>query len=236
MDPHSLGHDDVLSVREDHSGVLWVGTKVGGVSALNVNTGRFVRYSFHPGESGNEAFAGVDNLYEDKDGILWLCTIDRGLLKLNPERNQFTRYSTDPADPKSLPHDWVYSLFEDREGMMWVGTRSGLSRFPRRPLPFVNYQHSAGNPNSLYRSMVWAVQGDSQGFLWMGTEGGLNRVDRKSGKFRYFPYRESQDRGQTKGSNSVPSTISTSPSRLPWFRRGSNAPDAANTGPGKTQG
>jgi signal transduction histidine kinase/ligand-binding sensor domain-containing protein/CheY-like chemotaxis protein/HPt (histidine-containing phosphotransfer) domain-containing protein len=186
MDPHSLGHDDVLSVREDHSGVLWVGTKVGGVSALNVNTGRFVRYSFHPGESGNEAFAGVDNLYEDKEGILWLCTIDRGLLKLNPERTQFTRYSTDPADPKSLPHDWVYSLFEDREGMMWVGTRSGLSRFPRRPLPFVNYQHSAGNPNSLYRNMVWAVQGDSQGFLWLGTEGGLNRVDRNSGQFTLY--------------------------------------------------
>ncbi len=77
----------------------------------------------------------MNNLYEDKEGVLWLCTIDRGLLKLDPERTQFTRYSTDPADPKSLPHDWVYSLFEDREGMMWVGTRSGLSRFPRRASP-----------------------------------------------------------------------------------------------------
>jgi signal transduction histidine kinase/CheY-like chemotaxis protein/ligand-binding sensor domain-containing protein len=186
MNPHSLGHDYVLGVCEDHSGVLWAGTMAGGVSALDVKTGRFVRYSFHSRELGNEAFAGVNNLYEDEEGVLWLCTLDRGLLKLDPERTQFTRYSTDPADPKSLPHDTVLSLFEDREGIMWVGTQSGLSRFPRRPLPFVNYQHRAGNPNSLYRNMVWAVQGDSQGFLWIGTEGGLNRVDRKSGRFTLY--------------------------------------------------
>ena len=70
--------------------------------------------------------------------------------------------------------------------MMWVATDSGLSRFPRKPLPFVNYRHSANNPNSLYRNTVWGVQGDSQGFLWIGTDGGLNSVDRKNGRFTLY--------------------------------------------------
>ena len=33
--------------------------------------------------------------------------------------------------------------------MMWVGTWGGLSRFPRRPLRFVNYLNSASNPAGL---------------------------------------------------------------------------------------
>ena len=50
-DPHSLGHDFVGAIAEDRSGVLWLASNSGsGLSALDVKTGRFTRYSFHAEE------------------------------------------------------------------------------------------------------------------------------------------------------------------------------------------
>ena len=71
---------------------------------------------------------------------------------------------------------------------MWVGTRSGLSRFDRRPPSFVNYKHEAGNPNSLRDNEVQSVQADSQGFLWIGEEHGLNRLNPRTGEFTFYEH------------------------------------------------
>lgn len=185
--PNSLGHNYVGRVREDHSGILWLASTLGsGLSALDVNTGKFTRYSFHAEEPGEQSVVGVNSTFEDADGMLWLSTVDRGLLKLDRDRKTFIRYSKAPGDPNSLPHDTVHVVFEDAEGMMWVGTQSGLCRFPRTPPAFVDYKHSADNPNSLHDNMIWSVQEDSKGFLWIGTEDGLDRLDRSAGRFTLY--------------------------------------------------
>ena len=57
---------------------------------------------------------------------------------------------------------------------MWVGTEGGLSRFPRKPPPFVNYRHEPRNPNSLDDNPdLGPCMADSQGFLWIAGAGGL---------------------------------------------------------------
>ena len=82
------------SILEDQSGVLWVGSEfVGGLSALDVKSGEFTRYSFHSEQPGGQNVAGVTDIYEDRDGVLWLGTLDTGLLKLDRERKQVMRYA-----------------------------------------------------------------------------------------------------------------------------------------------
>jgi signal transduction histidine kinase/ligand-binding sensor domain-containing protein/DNA-binding response OmpR family regulator/HPt (histidine-containing phosphotransfer) domain-containing protein len=187
--PHSIGHNYVTSLLEDQSGVLWVASPNGsGLSALDVKTSKFTRYSFHTEELSSQSSTGVNRLFKDQDGTLWLCTLDRGLLKLDRERKTFTRYAHQPGDPNSLPHDAVQDLFEDAGGVMWVGTRSGLSRFPRRPPSFVNYQHESGNPNSLRDNEIQSVAADSQGFLWIGEEHGLNQLNPRTGEFKFYQH------------------------------------------------
>ena len=171
------------SILEDQSGVLWVGSEfVGGLSALDVKSGEFTRYSFHSEQPGGQSVAGVTDIYEDRDGVLWLGTLDTGLLKLNRERKQVMRYARQAGNPNGLHDNAVKTIFEDAEGVMWVGTQEGVSRFLKKQLPFVNYRHEPGNPHSLHDNTIRSVQGDSKGFLWIGTKLGLNRLDRRTGQ------------------------------------------------------
>src|SRR5947209_6645804 len=85
-DPESLGHDHVSAIDEDPSGVMWVASSFGsGLSALDVKTGRFTRYSFHEDVQGPQSLSGVNEIHVSRDGVVWLCTMDKGLLRLDGE-------------------------------------------------------------------------------------------------------------------------------------------------------
>jgi signal transduction histidine kinase/ligand-binding sensor domain-containing protein/DNA-binding response OmpR family regulator len=186
-DPRSLGYDNVGSIQEDQSGVLWVGSvHRGGLSAMDVKTGEFTRYSFHLEEPGGPGIAGVSTMYVDSDGVLWMGTRDGGLLRLDRNRRQVMRYGNQPANPYSLHNDAVKTIFEDAEGVMWIGTQDGISRFLRKPLPFVNHQLKPGNPHSLHDNTIRSVHGDSKGFLWIGTKLGFNQLDRRTGQVTLY--------------------------------------------------
>ena len=139
--PHSPGDDTsdqaLSQIREDHSGVLWVGNALG---TLDPKTGSLTPYAFRSKEPGGEIVTNVRAIQEDQDAVLWLGT-QNGLLALDRERKQFVRYIKNPANPHSLHNDDILSLFEDAEGNIWVGTQSGLSRFNRKPR-FINRQVS----------------------------------------------------------------------------------------------
>jgi ligand-binding sensor domain-containing protein/signal transduction histidine kinase/CheY-like chemotaxis protein len=184
--PRSPGddRDTALSlIREDHSGVLWVGNALG---TLDPKTGSATLYAFRSKGPGGEIVNFVRTIQEGRDGVLWVGT-ENGLLALDRERTQFVRYIKNPVNPHSLHDDDILSLFEDAEGNIWVGTQSGLSRFNRKPR-FINRQHEAGNAQSLVNNTIRAMQVDSQGALWVGTRRGLQRLDLKTGRFTYYQH------------------------------------------------
>lgn len=62
--PHSIGHNYVYCILEDRSGVLWVASPNGnGLSALDVKTGEFTRYSFHTEETSSQSVTGVNSVF-----------------------------------------------------------------------------------------------------------------------------------------------------------------------------
>ena len=124
-DPHSLGHDYVTAIAEDRSGVLWVASSFGsGLSALDVKTGRFTRYSFHGGGHRARPHRSERALRGPRRRPL-AVHLDRGPSEARPRRMRFVRYARDPTESNTLPNDTVLTLFEDAEGVMWVGTQSG---------------------------------------------------------------------------------------------------------------
>ena len=193
--PASLSNDNINSIFEDQSGVLWIGTRGGGLDRLvspilssskNYKEGSsptFIHYRHDPNNSNSLAGNNVDVIYEDQSGILWIGTYGAGLNKLIPSDKEgvpstFIHYKHDPTESNSLSHNVIRSIYEDQSGVLWIGTsEGGLNKFDRKKRKFTHYKREANNPNSLSTNSVSSFYEDHNGELWIGTYGGgLNKL------------------------------------------------------------
>lgn len=106
-------YGDVLALREDTSGNLWIGTAGGGLQRYY--DGKFTTWTTTNGLSNNFVWA----LHEDADGVLWIGT-ESGLNRF--ENNRFTVFTT----REGLPADLVNEILEDDLGNLWVGHDHGI--------------------------------------------------------------------------------------------------------------
>jgi signal transduction histidine kinase/ligand-binding sensor domain-containing protein len=190
QDNRSLSMDTITAIYEDSSGVLWIGTSLGGLNKLDRNIRRFAHYRNNPNNPISLGSDMVWAIYEDLVGSVWIGTSgpEGGLYRLDRENGHFTHYRSDPADPFSLPSTAVIVIYENRAGNLWVGSyEGGLSRFDRETGLFYNYKNDPDDENSLSSNIVWSILEDSTGAFWVGTlGGGLNRFDPESGNFTHI--------------------------------------------------
>ena len=196
----SLVSNEIHAIFEDHTGVLWIGTKEKGLHQYDPLKDAFIRIDYavdsrtsvlwsYQKDAGHSS--GVTNIFEDLNGVLWIGDYGDGLYQFEPASQTFTSFRYDPQDPTSISDDDVVSIFEDRAGVLWVATNFGLSKTDRFAKRFRQYRNDPGNPNSLSYSHVWSVWVDHMGMLWAGTtEGGLNRIDRETGIVTNFRHRD----------------------------------------------
>ncbi len=176
----------ILSLAEDPSGDLWVGTEGGGLARWRRASDDFVRYPPEPENPRGLSGDRVLIITVDRGGTVWLGTFEAGLNALDPESGEIRRYRHDPADPASLADDRIRAIYQDSDGDLWIGTMGGLHRFDRSRERFVRYRHDPADPRSLSDDRVRAIVEDSAGALWVGTFEGLNRLDGE-GFVRYLP-------------------------------------------------
>ena len=73
-----LDDDEVISIYEDKSGTIWVGTNNGGLNRFNRQNGRFTSYNNQlPG------FGCVISIYEDTRNRLWVGTYNGGVFSFD---------------------------------------------------------------------------------------------------------------------------------------------------------
>jgi PAS domain S-box-containing protein len=208
-DPSSLSHNQVISIHQDRSGTLWVGTFGGGLNQLVPDGAEmagephaaFVRYQHNPTDPHSLSHNVAASIYEDREGMLWVGTGGGGVNKLDLQPKRFTLYQHEPGNPNSLSASDVRAIYEDRFGDLWVGTQgSGLDRIERaanvgEPIRVTHYQYDAADPGSLSGNNVNTIAEDRDGSLWIGTTGaGFDRFDRETGTFvRYEPDPASPD-------------------------------------------
>lgn len=82
-DPSSLSSDVTMPLTREGNGVVWIGTKGGGLVAFDAHTQKFRAFTMQEGLPGNE----VVSMITDDDGVSWIGTtngISRCKLPQNP--------------------------------------------------------------------------------------------------------------------------------------------------------
>lgn len=185
-DANSLSYNEILSILEDRSGMLWIGTFHGGLNRYDPIAERFTHYRHDPADPNSLSHNIVRVICEDQDGRLWIGT-DGGLNRLDPGTGQFVRYLHDPDDPASLSNDAILAIAEDRDGTLWIGTDGGgLERYDADRDAFVHDRADRGGTGGLVDETVRAICEDAAGELWIGTDRGLVRLDRQGNRLERY--------------------------------------------------
>jgi len=173
--PNSLNDSHIWSIYESCSGgkrTLWIGTKTGGLSKLDRNTGQFTHYLHDPNDLKSIPSDNILSLFEDREKILWIGTYGDGLIKYDQRTHTFYQYLHDPENPHTISCNIIQSIFEDRDGVIWISTRTGgLNKYTRE----IDQFKQIG-----YRWRILKVIEDHTGILWIATRDGLKKLDRKT--------------------------------------------------------
>jgi ligand-binding sensor domain-containing protein len=149
-----LGSNIILTVLEDSQGVLWIGTRGGGLTCrLN---GLFRTFTTKDGLPSNF----VNDVIEGRDKALWIGT-EAGIFRLINGR-----ITVLGAADGFTSDSFVNAVVEDRRGVVWVGTSaSGLFAFENG--------RCTNRVDGRRVGAVLSLREDHTGVLWVGTSTGL---------------------------------------------------------------
>ncbi len=194
---NSLENNNVLSLFEDKSGIVWIGTAEKGIFKFDRRRTKFKFYTHDPFNPNSLSYNTIRSIYQDDDGVLWIGTLGGGLNKLNPGSDKFFHYKNDYGNKFSLSDNSISAILRDHEGYLWIGTwGNGLNKSltPNQVenLKFKNYTYTDVKNNDqkinqeISNNIIQVIYEDTDNSLWVGTGRGLNIYDRKSNGFKNF--------------------------------------------------
>jgi len=204
FDSTCIAENNILSLAEDQSGALWIGTANGGLNKFRIDTESFEHFRTDPRNTASISSDRVQFVYVDRTNNVYALTLAGGVDVFERSSNSFTHLRNDPDDPQSISGDGITAVYEDRRGNVWFGTRSGLNKLiigdrsdtTARSYLFRQYVHDPDDPTSLSDDNVVSIYEapTEAGILWIGTGfpqppfsgGGLNRLDTRTGRFKRF--------------------------------------------------
>jgi len=188
----TLSSDIVFEIYKDKSGVVWVGTKTGGLNKIDLGRVPFrhqISEAENPdGLNSNRVYGIVKSAV--KQDILWIGTYGGGLNMYDRDKNKFTYFSRNPAIANSIGSDSIHTLYEDPDEageVLWVGTgNAGLNRFDIANNSFKKYKYNPSDPSTISSDFIRQIYETRDGAFWIATNRGLNKFDRKKESFTRF--------------------------------------------------
>ena len=170
----------MISVYYDKEGILWIGTRGGGIVYFDFRQHSYMQYH---SKKHNEISAQV----ADKDGRIWLGTYHEGIMRSDQPYAKSRPLNFSPVgNQKEVP---VFCAIKDSCSNLWFGNASGnLICYDWRSDSFhiypLNYLGKKVN------SYIVALMIDSRYRFWVCTSAGLYLFDHQTGHFELFSLRE----------------------------------------------
>jgi ligand-binding sensor domain-containing protein/signal transduction histidine kinase len=187
-DPFSLSYNDVLCIRQDKTGGVWIGTDGGGVNHYDKRLNNFKLLSKNT-VPDNISIEQVRSITTDSDGALWIGTSNSGLTYADLNKNIFYTYHLSPFKKGVINYDRIVSLMEDKTGDIWIGTQgNGLLILDRKTKDIRKaFYPDAAPPFNLPDHTIWCMLPDAFNRVWVGTRNaGLCLIDRQKGFVKNF--------------------------------------------------
>ncbi len=96
---------------------IWIGTREGGLSYINIKTFRITSINLGP-------YTDIRTMAWDHKGKLWIGA-QNGLLQFDPKTLDYTIYNKENS---KISHEQIRSIYEDRSGNLWIGTLHKLNK------------------------------------------------------------------------------------------------------------
>ncbi|MEP5763666.1 MAG: two-component regulator propeller domain-containing protein [Halieaceae bacterium] len=215
---NSIEDPYVRSILFDDRGVIWVGTKSGGITRIypDGSTDQLTSKDDDKSLSSNRIW----KIFQDRQGRIWVGS-ESGLNLWLPEQDAFQQYRHDPSNPFSISDDLVYDITQDEGNVIWLGTFSGLSKWNPEITTFTHISRKENSLSTLSNNKISAFAEEPDGRIWVGTiGGGINLWEVSDNSFEVLSAQAGND--HSLGDNQVMSLLRDSENQL-WagtMRRG----------------
>jgi signal transduction histidine kinase/ligand-binding sensor domain-containing protein/AraC-like DNA-binding protein len=187
-DNESITDDEIFSLWNDRSDVLWIGTYFGGVNRMDPKESRIARYTnFHKLFNLGKAANHTRSIYADPSGRVWIAT-SKGVMVLP---DQYIRNSARKTPVQLFFRETDnYFVFGDMNANIYVSNNQGL--FIKRPgdnqfhlLKPTDTELNQGT------NFVFHALEDSDRMVWFFTLSGLLKYNPKNNTAEIFNPKDS---------------------------------------------
>lgn len=183
----SLSGNNITSLCKDREGVIWLGTRFGGLNKFDPYKQPFAKYIKREGDSAIMRSNDVRTLLEDQQGNIWIGYRNEGLDRFNSGQGIVEHFTATLKNERKLPSNVIRGMFEDSDGHLWLGSSAGVSMLVKAGASYrvetitQNISEQLGPIGSVYEFYE-----DSKNRFWIGSTDGLILYDRTSGKARLY--------------------------------------------------
>lgn len=174
-----IGHDIVLSLYEDQSQNLWIGT-IAGLDKTDLKKKNIKTYQKTENPNDLDLLDNViASIYEDENQILWVGTWGKGLSMIDRKTNKSTHYLAELSGDRHIPENHVHVIFRDSKSRIWLGTRNGVSIWDPSDRLFIPLEDYFSAPDFSYfnNNRVYCIIETSDQRFWIGTGNGICILD-----------------------------------------------------------
>lgn len=166
-----LRSTDISDIFFDHSGLLWVGTKSSGLTALSDDLPVFKGVNFPVSEGYKLGSNNITAICSNLDDSFLLGT-ETGFKKLKKEDNKELRVVETPKNFTPFESYHITSLAQN-DSLIWVGTQNnGVAIYRRDDGDIKYFRYNPEDKTGLTSNRIEDVLLDSEGNAWVATRGG----------------------------------------------------------------
>ena len=165
-DKYTIVNNNVLSMMQDSSGLMWIGT-YSGISTFRPDEG-VTHYGDNPNSDGEGLLGNIiHGLYEDEEGKIWVGCNGYGVTILDRKNNKYEYLTKDSPNP--ISSNGVIDIKGNKD-KIFIGTNSGVDILDKETGIIKNISTELSG----YAAFSLYVDDD---FLWVGTGNGIDKIN-----------------------------------------------------------